>query len=188
MISIIRKRRLSVAFIRRERKRAFILLGISLLALGGAYWEDSRYELKSDLYPLNVCYNVGLAFQRTAQTRNYHKTSKDFTFHARSTHQADEREVYVMVVGETSRACNWALYGYERETNPGLSGIGGLTAFSHVLTEIKTLPTKSVPMLLSPVSASSFDSIYYQKGLSQHSRKPVTRPPFSRTSAITTHL
>ena len=68
MISIIRKRRLSVAFIRRERKRAFILLGISLLALGGAYWEDSRYELKSDLYPLNVCYNVGLAFQRTALT------------------------------------------------------------------------------------------------------------------------
>ena len=39
MISIIRKRRLSVAFIHRERKRAFILLGISLLTLGGAYWE-----------------------------------------------------------------------------------------------------------------------------------------------------
>ena len=125
---------------------------------------DDRYEPKSELYPANVCYNIALAFQRTAQTRNYHKTSKDFTFHARSTHQADEREVYVMVVGETSRACNWALYGYERETNPGLSGIGGLTAFSHVLTESNTTH-KSVPMLLSPVSASSFDSIYYQKGI-----------------------
>ena len=117
-----------------------------------------------NLVTTNVCYNIALAFQRTAQTRNYHKTSKDFTFHARSTHQADEREVYVMVVGETSRACNWALYGYERETNPGLSGIGGLTAFSHVLTESNTTH-KSVPMLLSPVSASSFDSIYYQKGI-----------------------
>lgn len=52
----------------------------------------------------------------------------------------------------------------ERETNPGLSGIGGLTAFSHVLTESNTTH-KSVPMLLSPVSASSFDSIYYQKGI-----------------------
>ena len=48
--------------------------------------------------------------------------------------------------------------------NPGLSGIGGLTAFSHVLTESNTTH-KSVPMLLSPVSASSFDSIYYQKGI-----------------------
>ena len=75
--------------------------------------QDSGYELKSDLYPLNVCYNVGLAFQRTALTQDYHRTSKDFTFHARPTHPEGRREVYVMVVGETSRARNWQLYGYE---------------------------------------------------------------------------
>ena len=164
MISIIRKRRLSVAFIRRERKRAFILLGISLLTLGGAYWEDSRYELKSDLYPLNVCYNVGLAFQRTALTQNYHHTSKDFTFHAQATHPADKREVYVMVVGETSRALNWQLYGYERETNPLLSRQPGIVAFSKVLTESNTTH-KSVPMLMSDITACNFDSIYHQKGI-----------------------
>lgn len=163
-ISIVHKRRLSEAFIRQARRRTLYVLSAGILSLGSAYLTDDRYELKSELYPANVCYNIALAFQRTAQTRNYHKTSKDFTFHARSTHQADEREVYVMVVGETSRACNWALYDYERETNPGLSGIGGLTAFSHVLTESNTTH-KSVPMLLSPVSASSFDSIYYQKGI-----------------------
>ena len=164
MISIIRKRRLSVAFIRRERKRAFILLGISLLTLGGAYLEDSRYELKSDLYPLNVCYNVGLAFQRTALTQNYHHTSKDFTFHAYATHPADKREVYVMVVGETSRALNWQLYGYERETNPLLSRQPGIVAFSKVLTESNTTH-KSVPMLMSDITACNFDSIYHQKGI-----------------------
>ena len=164
MISIIRKRRLSVAFIRRERKRAFILLGISLLTLGGAYWEDSRYELKSDLDPLNVCYNVGLAFQRTALTQNYHHTSKDFTFHAQATHPADKREVYVMVVGETSRALNWQLYGYERETNPLLSRQPGIVAFSKVLTESNTTH-KSVPMLMSDITACNFDSIYHQKGI-----------------------
>ena len=163
-ISIVHKRRLSEAFIRQARRRTLYVLSAGILSLGTAYLTDNRYEPKSELYPANVCYNIALAFQRTSQTRNYHKTSKDFTFHARSTHQADEREVYVMVVGETSRACNWALYGYERETNPGLSGIGGLTAFSHVLTESNTTH-KSVPMLLSPVSASSFDSIYYQKGI-----------------------
>ena len=163
-ISIVHKRRLSEAFIRQARRRTLYVLSAGILSLGTAYLTDNRYEPKSELYPANVCYNIALAFERTSQTRNYHKTSKDFTFHARSTHQADEREVYVMVVGETSRACNWALYGYERETNPGLSGIGGLTAFSHVLTESNTTH-KSVPMLLSPVSASSFDSIYYQKGI-----------------------
>ncbi len=117
-ISIVHKRRLSEAFIRQARRRTLYVLSAGILSLGTAYLTDNRYEPKSELYPVNVCYNIALAFQRTAQTRNYHKTSKDFTFHARSTHQADEREVYVMVVGETSRACNWALYGYERETNP----------------------------------------------------------------------
>lgn len=183
MISIIRKRRLSVAFIRRERKRAFILLGISLLTLGGAYWEDSRYELKSDLYPLNVCYNVGLAFQRTALTQNYHHTSKDFTFHAQATHPADKREVYVMVVGETSRALNWQLYGYERETNPLLSRQPGIVAFSKVLTESNTTH-KSVPMLMSDITACNFDSIYHQKESSRPLRRQVIRQPFSPTSAI----
>ena len=163
-ISIIRKRKLTVEFIRRERKRAFLVFGISLLSLVGAYVQDSGYELKSDLYPLNVCYNVGLAFQRTALTQDYHRTSKDFTFHARPTHPEGKREVYVMVVGETSRALNWQLYGYERETNPLLSRQTGLIAFPKVLTESNTTH-KSVPMLMSDATACNYDSIYHQKGI-----------------------
>ncbi|WP_308760153.1 lipid A phosphoethanolamine transferase [uncultured Bacteroides sp.] len=164
MMSIVRKRKLPEAFIRRERRRSRYALIVGILSLGAAYLFDSRYELKSELYPANVCYNIALAFQRTAQTQNYHKTSKDFTFHAKSTHSADEREIYVMVVGETSRACNWSIYGYGRNTNPELLNTDGLTAFSHVLTESNTTH-KSVPMLLSSVSASNFDSIYHQKGI-----------------------
>ena len=163
-MSIVRKRKLPEAFIRRERRRSRYALIVGILSLGAAYLFDSRYELKSELYPANVCYNIALAFQRTAQTQNYHKTSKDFTFHAKSTHSADEREIYVMVVGETSRACNWSIYGYGRNTNPELLNTDGLTAFSHVLTESNTTH-KSVPMLLSSVSASNFDSIYHQKGI-----------------------
>lgn len=164
MISIVRKRKLSLGFIRRERKRAGIVFGISLLSLVGAYVQDSGYELKSDLYPLNVCYNVGLAFQRTALTQNYHHTSKDFTFHAKTTHPEEKREVYVMVIGETSRALNWQLYGYERETTPLLSQQTGLVAFPKVLTESNTTH-KSVPMLMSDVNACNYDSIYHQKGI-----------------------
>lgn len=161
---IIQKRKLSTAFIRRERKRAFVLLGVSLLSMGGAYLQDPDYELKSDLYPVNVCYNVGLAIQRNMLTQNYHATVKNFTFRARTTHPADKREVYVMVVGETSRALNWQLYGYERETNPLLSQQSGMIAFPKVLTESNTTH-KSVPMLLSATTAYDYDSIYHRKGV-----------------------
>ena len=158
-ISIIKKRKLSPEFIRRERKKAWIALLIGFISLGAAYGLDKRYELKSDLYPANVCYNVALAFQRNAQTRTYHRTSENFTFNAQPSHPEDRREIYIMVVGETSRALNWSLYDYDRDTNPELSKIEGVTSFCHVLTESNTTH-KSVPMLLSPVSAQNFDSIY----------------------------
>lgn len=164
VISIIKKRKLSPEFIRRERKKAWIALLIGFISLGAAYGLDKRYELKSDLYPANVCYNVALAFQRNAQTRTYHRTSENFTFNAQPSHPEDRREIYIMVVGETSRALNWSLYDYDRDTNPELSKIEGVTSFCHVLTESNTTH-KSVPMLLSPVSAQNFDSIYYRKSI-----------------------
>ncbi len=69
-----------------------------------------------------------------------------------------------MVIGETSRSANWSIYGYNRETNPELTKIKGLTAFCHVLTESNTTH-KSVPMLMSSVTAHDFNSIYRQKGI-----------------------
>lgn len=163
-VSVAKKRKLPEIFIHRERRRARIVMILGVLSLGTAYLFDSRYELKSDLYPANVCYNIALAFQRTAQTQNYAKTSKDFTFQAKATHPEENREVYVMVIGETSRAANWSIYGYNRDTNPKLSKVEGLTAFCHALTESNTTH-KSVPMLMSSISAHNFNSIYRQKGV-----------------------
>lgn len=163
-VSVAKKRKLPEIFIHRERRRARIVMILGVLSLGTAYLFDSRYELKSDLYPANVCYNIALAFQRTAQTQNYAKTSKNFTFQAKATHPEENREVYVMVIGETSRAANWSIYGYSRDTNPKLSKVEGLTAFCHALTESNTTH-KSVPMLMSSISAHNFNSIYRQKGV-----------------------
>lgn len=164
MISIVRKRIVSVGFVRRERKRALVILLVGVLSLGTAYFTDSRYELKSDLYPVNVCYNVVLAFQRDVRTREYDDTSKNFTFRAKSIHPQNKKEIYVLVIGETSRALNWELYGYGKETNPELSKISNLTVFTNALTQSNTTH-KSVPMIMSAISSANFDSIYYQKSI-----------------------
>lgn len=162
--SIIHRRTLSDGFVHRGRKRAWITLSVGCMPLLLAYTSDKHYELKSDLYPANVCYNIYLAFQRTKWTNNYSFTSKDFTYQAHSSHLKNKKEVYVMVIGETSRACNWSLYGYKRLTNPELTHCKGLVVFPHVLSESNTTH-KSVPMLLSPVSAINYDSIYYRKSI-----------------------
>jgi len=116
------------------------------------------------MYPANVCYNLVLAVERAGETARYAETSKDFTFDATPTHDKDQSEVYVLVVGETARACNFGLYGYERDTTPFLDKAEGLVAFTDVLTQSNTTH-KSVPMLLSAASAEDYDCIYKQKGI-----------------------
>lgn len=160
----VQKGTLSDEFRNKSHKRSFYALSLGIISLIIAFGVDNRYEMKSELFPLNVFYNVGLAIERTHRTNNYEETSNGFTHYVRSSHDDDRREVYIMVIGETSRAPSWSLYGYERETNPCLSRQSGLICFSRVLSESNTT-YKSVPMLISSVSAANFDSLYYRKSI-----------------------
>ena len=135
-----------------------------LLCLGFTYWFSDDYKLQDQLYPANVFYNLGLAVQRNNASVNYQEASQNFRFNATSTHPADSCEVYVMVVGETARAHNFSLYGYQRDTNPLLGKTAGLVAFDKVTTQSNTTH-KSVPMLLSAASASDFERLFHEKGI-----------------------
>lgn len=122
------------------------------------------YAVTDDLYPVNVLHNIWLAVSRTYATTHYAETSRRFTFRATSTHNPDEREIYVLVIGETARAINFQLCGYCRATDPQLLFVPHLAVFKRALTQSNTTH-KSVPMLLSAVSAVDFDSVYHQKGI-----------------------
>lgn len=116
------------------------------------------YNLNERLYPYNVLYNMGLAVKRTIDVTKYHQTSAEYTYDARSVRPADQREVYIAVIGETCRACNWQLYGYPRPTTPNLSATDGdrLAVYTNVLSESNTTH-KAVPLMLSPLTVSNFN-------------------------------
>lgn len=122
------------------------------------------YSILTDLYPVNVFYNIGLAVDRTIKTDRYYESSRSYTFQATASGNPDVREIVVLVIGETSRAENWQLYGYNRETNPRLSQTDSVLIGRHTLSESNTTH-KSVPMLLSPVDATCYDSIYHVKSV-----------------------
>lgn len=65
-------------------------------------------------------------------------------FEAERTAAAPERELWVVVVGESSRRANWSLFGYGRHTNPRLSRVPGLTAFRDAVSPATTT-SSSVP-------------------------------------------
>lgn len=129
-----------------------------------------HYSVLNDLYPVNVFYNLYLAVKRNNASIHYREASARFRFGAKPSHPEDSCEVYVMVIGETARAMNFSLYGYQRDTNPRLSKTQGLVAFSDVTTQSNTTH-KSVPMLLSLASASDFERLFHEKGILQAFRE-----------------
>jgi glucan phosphoethanolaminetransferase (alkaline phosphatase superfamily) len=163
-VNIRRDSRLSVSFQQRVRHWAMQIGAIGLFCLLASYLVVADYRMCNQLYPVNICYNLYLAFERNAASENYREASRDFKFEARSEHSATAPEVYVMVVGETARTHNFSLYGYPRNTNPLLSKTPGIKAFPNVTTQSNTTH-KSVPMLLSAASAEDFERLFHEKGI-----------------------
>ncbi len=163
-IAIIRKRYISIKFLRANRPAAWCVTFTGLLCMIISIFSVKDYKVNCDLYPVNVFYNVYLAVDRTVKVQNYHNTSADYTFNATAPDTINSRQVVVLVIGETSRSTQWQLCGYARETNPRLSKEEGLYMSKHALSESNTTH-KSVPMLLSKVTAVDYDSLYYVKGI-----------------------
>ncbi len=141
------------------------IMAAGFLALWPAYYTSTTTRLlRDDIFPVDVLYNAGLSAAEYHRTSNFPKTSAGFTYDAHRTAQADGREIYVYVIGEASRAMNWQLYGYSRETNPELTKTDGLVVFRNMLTQSNTTH-KSVPMLLSSVDTDEHPDLYRRTGL-----------------------
>lgn len=164
ILSVMGKQSLRSSFIHNQRVIGGGMFAAGLFCLTGCYISDSEYRAEIDLYPANVVYNIILAGERTYMTEHYAETSKGFSFDARSTADKDIREVYVMVIGETARACEFQIYGYNRNTTPLLSKEKNVVAFTNVLSQSNTTH-KSVPMLMSAASAVDYGRIYKEKGI-----------------------
>lgn len=167
----------SRTFICRWRKRALAVLACGVPLAVVCRLCIPSFSLTADIFPINVCYNLYLAVERSYATAHYKNTSAGFSFGAVSTHAADGGEVCVLVIGETARAHNFGLYGYRRDTTPLLGKTCGLTVFADALTQSNTTH-KSVPMLLSTVSAEDYDSIYNRKSIFTAFREAGWRTAF----------
>lgn len=153
--------RLSRRFRRANRTIAWVVLGIGVVMFGLSFTMKRPYRPLKDLYPLNVLYNAGLAVDRTAKMTDYVQRVSGYKFFSAPEEPTDtSATIVVLVIGETSRADRWQEWGYDRPTMPDLSNDSNFVFFKRALSESNTTH-KSVPMLLSHLSAETFaDSIY----------------------------
>ncbi|MDE6085238.1 MAG: lipid A phosphoethanolamine transferase, partial [Muribaculaceae bacterium] len=162
-VTIVRKRTLGKRLKKVLLSIGILCTGISALFVIVCYRNIDGYSLTRDVFPVNVINNIRIAVERTKEVERYPETSADFSYGALSTHD-DGRETYVLVIGETSRTGNWQLGGYTRNTNPKLSRRNNLTFYRRALSESNTTH-KSVPMLMSHITAENFDSIKNVKSI-----------------------
>lgn len=157
------------AFIRIQRFPALCSAAVALIVtfVLAAF---TPYTPTNDLFPINAISNFGLAFERLEASNGYKEASKDFRYDAHCTFTDDDPETVVLVIGETSRADNWQLYGYHRPTNPVLSKTEGLTVFTDYMSQSNTTH-KSVPILLSLADAEDYTILYRTKGIMQAFRE-----------------
>ena len=157
-------------FLPKEFRRSCGAWGIGVLVCGALLvtfnaCSEKPESITRDIFPINVIDNMRMAVNRYDETERYHTTSAGFTYNSSRTPVSDDgREIYVYVIGETSRALNWQLAGYDRPTNPMLSNIKNLVFFSKAISESNTTH-KSVPMLMSFACAENFDSINCYKSI-----------------------
>lgn len=164
-----RKRYLDVKFVKCQRMPALSATAVAML-LTALFSAFTPYKPTTDMFPLNAMCNFGMAFSRQAVSVRYKEASKYFKYYAKCSFNDKVPETVVLVIGETSRADNWQLYGYARPTNPVLSRTSGLTVFTDYMSESNTTH-KSVPILLSLAEANDYEILYRTKGIMQAYRE-----------------
>lgn len=158
-----KKTSLTLRFMKHQMCMGVALLLLSLPITFMAA-RTGKWNVMDDLFPVNVCYNFQLAVERQKLSEAYLEQSKGFVFNAVHTDNDTLPKVVVLVIGETSRAANWQLNGYERETTPMLAQTPNITVFTDCMSQSNTTH-KSIPILLSPATADDYSTLYHSKGL-----------------------
>lgn len=76
-------------------------------------------------------------------------------FNAKRVEDQPPQELYIVVIGESSRKRNWNLYGYKRATNPFLVKTPNLIVFSQAISPATTT-SRSIPLSFTLPTTEEF--------------------------------
>lgn len=144
----------------KQRLLCFVagLLTVGLIA-AASYKEYASFgrnnsEVRYYINTFNYIYAAGRYYKRSLDAkREFVTLDKTPEIQPRKTKHP---RVLVLVVGETSRAANFSLYGYEQNTNPLLSQNKEITVFQHV-SSCGTATAVSLPCMFAAAPRKDFD-------------------------------
>ncbi len=116
----------------------------------------------SKVYPLDLILNINGEIKNNKKVSEFNKDINEFTFHAKSLNDRKEEEIFVLVIGETSRYNNFHVNGYFRETTPFLDKTENLLSFKNVYS-CAYLTEYSIPLIITRANPEHKDLQYKEK-------------------------
>lgn len=112
---------------------------------------DEKNSLLQDLkqtYPLGLFISLTNLYQEQAKINTASTKHEQFSFNVKPSNTVNNKQLVVLVIGETSRRANWQLNGYVKHTNPLLSTQVNVVNFTDMLS-VANATRSSIPMLLT---------------------------------------
>lgn len=146
---------------------ASIILGMVMWHLNDLRYKTLQQMSKRDLilkydYPFSLL--AGAAEARSFLKKNNLHQAENFSFHAVKSDSLPRRQVYVLMIGESSRYDRWQINGYHRETSPRLMTLQNLLTFSDVVAGAH-YTWVSVPQIITRATPDNYDLQYREKSI-----------------------
>lgn len=100
---------------------------------------------------------IGASISTIKSYYNAHRQFEHIASDAKREKRDNKRRVVVMIMGETTRAKNWGLNGYHRQTTPNLAKRQDIINFQNV-SSCGTATAYSIPCLFSNLSRKEFNN------------------------------
>ncbi len=112
---------------------------------------DEKNSLLQELkqtYPLGLVVSLNDLYQEQTKINAAFAKHQQFSFNIKPSNTVNNKQLVVLIIGETSRRANWQLNGYARQTNPLVSAQANVVNFTDMLS-ISAATRSSIPMLLT---------------------------------------
>ncbi|MGB7757659.1 MAG: phosphoethanolamine--lipid A transferase [Salinisphaera sp.] len=140
-----------------------MLAVVAVGALASHYKEFSltlrqHRELRMYINPTYAIYSAAELAQGQAKAADHRLVTIGPNAHRTAVaHQRSRRKIVIVVVGETTRAADWGMDGYHRQTTPQLAALPNLINFPDAHS-CGTSTAVSVPCMFSAKSRAGFDT------------------------------
>lgn len=117
----------------------------------GQHFSYSTQEKNDTLriaFPLSLPFIMMDYYYERKEIKAVFDMNKNYSFHAERQSSLKGRQVYILVIGESSRFDHWHINGYKRNTSPYLSARNDIISFSKMYTYFP-LSRLAIPVLVT---------------------------------------